>query len=79
LYTTAESVIVEEKPEPETESIYVVRILSPEKQDEFEGLRRAIQEAVEVEIDELAADLATTDDAHIRSRVAGRPLDAMTP
>jgi DNA recombination-dependent growth factor C len=39
--------------------------LSPEKQAEIEDLSRAIHEAVEAEIDELAAHLATTDDAHL--------------
>jgi hypothetical protein len=39
--------------------------LSPEKQVEIQGLSRAIQEAVVEEIDELAANLATTDDAHL--------------
>jgi len=39
--------------------------LSPEKRAEIEELSRAIHEAVEAEIDELAAHLATTDDAHL--------------
>jgi hypothetical protein len=39
--------------------------LSPEKQAEIEDLSRAIHEAVAAEIDELAAHLATTDDAHL--------------
>jgi hypothetical protein len=39
--------------------------LSPEKQAEIEDLARAIREAVDAEIDELATDLATTDDAHL--------------
>jgi hypothetical protein len=38
--------------------------LSPQKQAEIEDLSRAIREAVDAEIDELATDLATTDDAH---------------
>jgi hypothetical protein len=38
---------------------------SPEKQAEIDDLERAIQEAVEAEIGELAANLATTDDAHL--------------
>jgi len=37
----------------------------PETQAEIEDLSRAIREAVEAEIDELAAHLATTDDAHL--------------
>ena len=39
--------------------------LSPEKQAEIEDLSRAIREAVDAEIDELATNLATTDDAHL--------------
>jgi hypothetical protein len=37
----------------------------PEKQAEIEGLERAIREAVDAEVAELAANLATTDDAHL--------------
>jgi hypothetical protein len=39
--------------------------LPPEKQAEIEELSQAIREAVEAEIDELAAHLVTTDDAHL--------------
>jgi DNA recombination-dependent growth factor C len=39
--------------------------LSPQKQAEIEDLTRAIREAVDAEISELAAHLATTDDAHL--------------
>jgi hypothetical protein len=39
--------------------------VSPEKQAEIDDLERAIKEAVEAEIGELAANLATTDDAHL--------------
>ena len=39
--------------------------LTPEKQAEIDDLARAIREAVDTEIDQLAADLATTDDAHL--------------
>src|SRR5512135_2681030 len=39
--------------------------LPPEKQAEIEGLEQAIREAVEAEIGELAANLATSDDAHL--------------
>jgi hypothetical protein len=39
--------------------------LTPEKQAEIEDLSRAIREAVEADIDELATHLATTDDAHL--------------
>jgi hypothetical protein len=37
----------------------------PEKQAEIDDLERAILEAVDAEIEELATDLATTDDAHL--------------
>jgi len=37
----------------------------PEKQAEVEDLAQAIREAIDSEIDELAANLATTDDAHL--------------
>ena len=37
----------------------------PEKQAEFEDLTRAIREAVDAEIGELATNLAATDDAHL--------------
>ena len=39
--------------------------LPPEKDAEIKDLARAIREAVDAEIDELAANLATTDDAHL--------------
>ena len=39
--------------------------LSPDKQAEVQALSRAIHEAVAEEIDELAANLALTDDAHL--------------
>ena len=41
------------------------RSVPPEKQDDIEQLAREIREAVDTEIDELAANLATTDDAHL--------------
>ncbi len=37
----------------------------PEKQAVIEELTQAIRQAVDAEIDELAAHLATTDDAHL--------------
>jgi hypothetical protein len=40
-------------------------VLSPENQAEIADLSQVIREAVEAEIDELAAHLATTDDAHL--------------
>src|SRR5271157_6215286 len=39
--------------------------LPPEKQAEVDDLARAIREAVDAEINELAANLATADDAHV--------------
>jgi hypothetical protein len=39
--------------------------LPPEKRAEVEDLERAIREAVDAEISELAENLATTDDAHL--------------
>jgi hypothetical protein len=39
--------------------------LSPAKKAEVEDLARAIREAVDAEISELATNLATTDDAHL--------------
>jgi hypothetical protein len=39
--------------------------LTPEKQAEIDNLARAIHEAVDAESGELAANLATTDDAHL--------------
>jgi hypothetical protein len=39
--------------------------LPPEDQLEFQDLARAIREAVDAELNELAANLATTDDAHL--------------
>src|SRR5512142_2566909 len=38
---------------------------TPEKPAEIEDLTRAIREAVDAEIGQLAANLATTDDAHL--------------
>jgi hypothetical protein len=40
-------------------------LLTPEKQAEIDDLARAIREAIDAEINELAANLATTDDAHL--------------
>jgi hypothetical protein len=38
---------------------------NPEKQAEIDALAQAIRQAVDAEIGELAANLATTDDAHL--------------
>ena len=39
--------------------------VSPEKDAEIKALAEAIREAIDVEINELATNLATTDDAHL--------------
>jgi hypothetical protein len=39
--------------------------LPPEKKVEIEDLSQAIREAIDAEISDLAANLATTDDAHL--------------
>ncbi len=39
--------------------------LPPEKRAEVEDLERALREAIDAEISELAENLATTDDAHL--------------
>ena len=39
--------------------------LPPEKDPEIQALAQAIREAVDAELNELAANLATTDDAHL--------------
>jgi hypothetical protein len=41
------------------------RALSPEQQADVERLTREIHQAVDAEIGELAANLATTDDGHL--------------
>jgi hypothetical protein len=39
--------------------------LPPEKEVEIKGLAQAIREAVDAELNELAANLASSDDAHL--------------
>jgi hypothetical protein len=39
--------------------------LPPEESPEIQDLARAIREAVDAELNELAANLVTTDDAHL--------------
>ena len=39
--------------------------LPPEKQAEIQDLENAIREAIDAEVNELAENLATTDDAHL--------------
>lgn len=65
LYTRAKADIIEENPPMGAEVIMPSNPLSPEKQAEIEDLTRAIRQAVDAEISELAAELATTDDAHL--------------
>jgi hypothetical protein len=64
-YTRAIAVISEENPPYALEATMASTPLSPETQAEVESLCRAIHEAVDGEIRELAANLATTDDAHL--------------
>jgi hypothetical protein len=42
-----------------------IRAASPEQQADIEQLTREIHQAVDAEIGELAANLLTTDDAHL--------------
>ena len=65
LYTRGIGDPVEQNLVLETESIMPSAPLPPEKQAEVDDLARAIREAIDAEISELAANLATTDDAHI--------------
>jgi hypothetical protein len=65
LYTRANAVSHEENPTPELEPIMPSASLTPEKQAEINDLTRAIHEAVDAELKELAANLATTDDAQL--------------
>jgi hypothetical protein len=59
------AVIPEENPPNAPEATMATQPLSPEKPAEIEDLARAIHPAVDGEIRELAANLATTDDAHL--------------
>ncbi len=65
LYTRGKAGIAEENPPVGPEATMPSKPLPPEKQAEVEDLARAIREAVDAEISELAANLATTDDAHL--------------
>ncbi len=49
----------------ELESIMPSPVVPPEKRADVQRLAREIHEAVAAEIDELAANLLTTDDAHL--------------
>jgi hypothetical protein len=65
LYTRGKSAIPEVNPTSETDSIMPSAPLPPDKQAEIDDLSRAIREAVDAELNDLAANLATTDDAHL--------------
>jgi len=65
LYRRGISVSVEGNPDVESESIMRSTPLPPEDQPEIKDLARAIREAVDSELNELATNLATTDDAHL--------------
>jgi hypothetical protein len=65
LYTRGDAVTPEENPTREPESIMAPAPRTPEKQAEINDLARAIREAVDAELNELATNLATTDDAHL--------------
>ena len=65
MYTRAKAGTTEEIPPVGPELIMPSNALSPEKQAEIQDLARAIHDAVDAEIGELAAQLATTDDAHL--------------
>jgi hypothetical protein len=65
LYTRGIAGLVEENLVLEAESIMPSTPLSSEKQAEVDDLARAIREAVDAEISEVAANLATMDDAHL--------------
>lgn len=65
LYTRASTCPARRIPIPELESIMPPTPVPPEKRADVERLAREIQDAVAAEIDELAANLVTTDDAHL--------------
>jgi hypothetical protein len=65
LYTRADTCPARRIPIPELESIMPPTPVPPEKRADVERLAREIQDAVAAEIDELAANLLTTDDAHL--------------
>ena len=65
MYTRADACLVRRIPSPEVESTMPPTPVPPEKRADVERLAREIHDAVAAEIDELAADLLTTDDAHL--------------
>jgi hypothetical protein len=65
LYTRGDACLARRIPSPEPESIMPSTPVPPEKQADVARLAREIHEAVAAEIDELAANLITTDEAHL--------------
>ena len=65
LYTRGCAGLVEENPNPEVESDLPSVPLPPEKQAQVDDLARAIPQSVDAELNELAADLAATDNAEL--------------
>jgi hypothetical protein len=65
LYTRADACPTRRIPTLEPESLMPSTLVPPEKQADIERLSREIHEAVAAEIDELAANLLTSDDAHL--------------
>jgi hypothetical protein len=65
LYTRGVAGLIQENPDPEQESDMSSAPLPPEKQAEVDDLARAIQQAVDAEVNELATELAATDDADL--------------
>ena len=65
LYTRANACLSRRIPTPEPESVMPPTPVPPEKRADVERLAHEIQQAVAAEIDELAANLITSDDAHL--------------
>jgi hypothetical protein len=65
LYTRGKSVTAEENPAPETESIHAVRIPEAREAGRDRGPHPRHPRGLDAELGELAANLATTDDAHL--------------
>ncbi len=64
--------IAEERPAPKRRPSLPSAPLTPQTQAEIEDLTRAIRAAVDAEIGERAAHLATTDDAHRSAKTRSR-------
>jgi hypothetical protein len=65
LYTRGDACFARRIPNLEPESIMHSSPVPPEKRADVERLAAEIHDAVAAEIDELAADLLATDDAHL--------------